>query len=275
MNPILLPYLSTFAARFQIMLQYRAAALAGFVTQCWWGGLKVMVYAVFYAHTSGDVPMTLAQAVTYTWLAQALFNLQPWTVDPDVNAAVRTGGISYDRLRPVDTYSWWFVRAMAWMTARALPRAALMFVFAGIALPLLGWDEWAWRMPTDATQVLLFVISISLAILLSAAFTMLLNVCVVKTLNSSGINTLAPAFVILLSGNLLPLGFFPDWMQALLIAQPFAGLLDIPIRIYLGTLSGTAAWIGLALQLFWILVFVSFGRAWLRRVMMQLEVQGG
>ena len=28
------PYLAAFRARFQLMLQYRAAALAGFATQC-------------------------------------------------------------------------------------------------------------------------------------------------------------------------------------------------------------------------------------------------
>ena len=42
------PYRAAFAARFQLMLQYRAAALAGFATQCWWGGLKVMIFAAFY-----------------------------------------------------------------------------------------------------------------------------------------------------------------------------------------------------------------------------------
>jgi len=275
MNAILLPYAASFAARFQIMLQYRTAALAGFATQCWWGGLKVMVLAAFYGQTSRDNPMTLAQVITYTWLAQALFSLQPWSVDPEINAAVRTGGISFDRLRPVDTYYWWFARATAWMTARALPRATLMFLFAAIALPLLGLNEWSLRMPTNGGQAALFVVSLLLMILLSAAFTMLMNVSVVKALNNNGINTLAPAFVILFSGNLLPLGLFPDWTQTLLMLQPFASMLDIPMRIYLGTLKGTAAFAGLALQLFWVFVFVVLGRSWMHRVMMRLEVQGG
>lgn len=274
-HAILLPYIASFAARFQIMLQYRTAAVAGFATQCWWGGLKVMVYAAFYRHASGDIPMTLAQAITYTWLAQALFSLQPWSVDPEINAAVRTGSISFDRLRPIDTYYWWFVRAMAWMTARALPRTALMFSMAGIVLPLVGLNDWRWRMPENGTHAALFVVSLLLMIVLSAAFTMLMNISVVKTLNNNGINTLAPAFVVLFSGNLLPLELFPDWAQPLLLAQPFASMLDIPMRIYLGTLSGACAWVGLALQIFWIVLFVSFGRSWLQRVMTRLEVQGG
>ena len=35
------------------MLQYRAAALAGFATQCWWGAIKIMVFAAFYGGRRG------------------------------------------------------------------------------------------------------------------------------------------------------------------------------------------------------------------------------
>ncbi|RQS71546.1 ABC transporter permease [Burkholderia sp. Bp8963] len=270
------PYAAAFAARFKTMLQYRAAAWAGFTTQCWWGALKVMVFAAFYRHSAhAQIPMTLEQAITYTWLAQALFSLQPWSGDPDIASAVRTGAVSFDRLRPVDTYAWWLVRAVAWLSARALPRVALMFVAAAIVLPLVGLGEWAWRPPADATQAGLFAVSLLLMTVLAAAFVMLLNLCIAATLTDRGINTFAPAFVILFSGNLIPLGFFPDRIQPLLIAQPFAGMLDIPSRIYIGTLSGTAACAGLVLQAFWIVVFVVLGRKGIDSVMTRLEVQGG
>ncbi|MFL9990468.1 ABC transporter permease [Paraburkholderia sediminicola] len=273
---VLRPYIAAFVARFKTMLQYRAAALAGFTTQCWWGGLKVMVYAAFYRHSAhAHASMTLAQVITYTWLGQALFTLQPWSGDPEVAGAVRTGAVGYDRLRPVDTYAWWFIRATAWMTSRALPRAALMFVAAAVLLPLAGLGEWSWRAPADALQAGLFAISLVLMILLGAAFTMLINLCIAATLTDRGINTLAPAFVILFSGNLIPLGLFPDWLQPVLVAQPFAGMLDIPTRIYIGALTGASAWGGLALQVFWTLVFVMLGRKGIGRVMNRLEVQGG
>lgn len=273
---VIRPYVAAFVARFKTMLQYRAAALAGFTTQCWWGGLKVMVYAAFYRHsTHAHASMSLAQVMTYTWLGQALLALQPWSGDPEVASAVRTGAVGYDRLRPVDTYTWWFIRATAWMTSRALPRAALMFAAAAVLLPLAGLGEWSWRAPADVVQAGLFAISLVLMILLGAAFTMLINLCITATLTDRGINTLAPAFVILLSGNLVPLGLFPDWLQPALIAQPFAGMLDIPSRIYIGALSGEAAWIGLAFQAFWTLVFVMLGRKGLGSVMTRLEVQGG
>jgi ABC-2 type transport system permease protein len=90
--------------RFLLMLQYRTAAVAGFATQCWWGLLKVMVFAAFFRSTSAHQPINFTQAVTYTWLGQAFLVLLPWNSDPEVVAMVRTGDVSYDRLRPLDTY---------------------------------------------------------------------------------------------------------------------------------------------------------------------------
>ena len=59
MNAAALPYLSILRARFALMLQYRAAAFAGFATQCWWGAIKVMVLAAFYAG-SAHQPINLS-----------------------------------------------------------------------------------------------------------------------------------------------------------------------------------------------------------------------
>jgi ABC-2 type transport system permease protein len=269
-------YFAAFAARFQTTLQYRAAALAGFVTQCWWGALKVMIYAVFFQHAGpAHAPISLAQAITYTWLAQGLFALQPLAGDPEVSKAVRRNEVGYDRLLPVDTYTWWFVRAMAWMTARALPRVTLMFLAAGVALPFFGLRQWAWKPPADAARAALFAVSLALMILAVTAFTMLINVCVTAARTERGANLLATSFVLLFSGNLLPLSFFPDWAQAMLIAQPFAAMLDIPMRIYLGALAGERALLGLALQAFWVLALIAAGRAWMKHVMAQLDELGG
>ena len=259
------------------MLQYRAAALAGFATQCWWGGIKVMVYAAFFgaAGAAAHSPISLSQAITYTWLAQAFLSLNPWSGDPDVAAKVRTGAVSYDRLRPLDAYSYWYANAAAWMTARAAPRSALMFALTGVIFPLVGLSAWAWSPPAGLQAALLFSVSMVLVVLLSSSIVMLINICVAATLTDRGLNTLMAPIAILLTGNLVPLPFFPDWARTALFVQPFAGVVDIPFRIYFGQLNGTMALAGIGLQVFWTLVLVGLGRLWLGRVMDRLQVQGG
>jgi len=270
------PYIAAFASRFLQMLQYRTAALAGFGTQCWWGGIKVMVLAAFYGGASmAGTPMSLTQAITYSWLSQGLLVLVPWLGDPEVAQAVRTGAVAYDRLRPVDAYALWFARSAGWIAARVLPRVALMAAFAGIALPLVGLGDWAWQPPASFSAAVAFLASAVLALLLSTSMVMLLNIAATAALNERGINALAGPVVIVFSGNLLPLVLLPDAWQTALLLQPFAGVVDIPARIYFGLMSGWQAMLGLGLQSFWIVVLVAFGRMAMQRTMRRLEVQGG
>lgn len=270
------PYLALFASRFQLMLQYRAAAFAGFATQCWWGAIKVMVLAAFYANAaSAGAPITLAQAITYTWLAQGFLALMPWNGDPDIALAARSGGIGLDQLRPIDTYTLWYARSLGLMLARTAPRLLLMALTAGVALPLVGLGAWSMRPPSGLEAGALFAVSITLAALLSAALMNLINIVIAATLSDRGVNTAFAPVVILLSGNLIPLPLFPDWMQTFLFVQPIAGVLDIPYRIYFAALTGTEALTGVALQAVWTIVFIWIGRAVLARTMAKLQVQGG
>ncbi|MDP1616830.1 hypothetical protein [Phenylobacterium sp.] len=272
------PYLAAFSSRFLLMLQYRAAAIAGFATQCWWGAIKVMILAAFFAASPGAAeasPISLAQAITYIWMVQALLALTPWGSDPEVAQAVRTGSVAYDRLRPVDTYWLWYVRGGAWMVSRAAPRAALMLLAAGLALPLLGLEAWAWGPPAGLAAAGFFTVSLGLAVALSSALLMIVNIVVAATLTDRGAVVLYNPLVIVFSGNLLPLALYPDWAQTALLMQPFAGMLDIPLRLYMGQLAGAWAWAGLGLQVFWVLALILVGRAALARVMARLEVQGG
>src|SRR5262249_11715317 len=167
-------YLSAFRARFLLVMQYRAAAVSGFATQCWWGFIKVMVFAAFFHSTSADQPMTFAQAATYSWLGQAFLVFLPWSPDTEVAEMVRTGNVSYVRLRPLDPYFYWYGRAMAWTLARVVPRAIMMFTFAGLVIPLIGLSEWRLRPPPNLNQAILFIAAMTCVMLLSSAMVMLL-----------------------------------------------------------------------------------------------------
>jgi ABC-2 type transport system permease protein len=268
------PYLAVLRARFLLVLQYRAAAAAGFATQAWFGVISIMVLAAFY-HGAAGQPLSLRQAIGYVWLGQGFLVLLPWNADPDVAEMVVSGAVAYERLRPLDTYFFWYARAFAWTLARLLPRAAPMFLLAGLILPLSGLGAWGLAPPASLPGALMFAVSISLTLLLSAALTLLINVVVVATMTARGANLLAASVVNLLSGLVIPLPLFPRWMSGWLFAQPFAGLADIPFRIYVGQLTGFAAGAGLLVQAFWVTVLIAFGHRQLTRAMDRLRVQGG
>jgi ABC-2 type transport system permease protein len=269
------PYLAIFAARFLMMLQYRAAALAGIATQFWFGAIMILALSAFYAGGRGSPSITLAEAITYLWLGQAFLGLLPWNVDPEIALMMRTGNVAYERLRPLDTYFYWFTRAMAWRAASTLLRAIPLLIVTSVAFELAGLDAWSLRPPPSFEASALFALSMLAVVLLSSAMTTLLNISVVWTISGQGINVITNSIVLILSGMVIPLPLFPDWAQPALFVQPFAGLVDIPYRIYFANLSGGEALAGIGLQIAWTMALIVLGHLLMTHTMRRIQVQGG
>lgn len=278
LTPSLRPYVSILLVRFSMLLQYRAAAFAGFTTQIWWGGIMIMSMAAFYLTPGADVdalPFDLQGMITYIWLGQALLALLPWNTDPEIQEMVTSGNVSYEKIKPVDTYWLWFVRSMATRTAPPTLRAIPLILFAGVLLPLFGFSEWSLKPPAGMEAGILFGFSMIGIIALTSAITCLMSISVIWSLSGQGVNTLAMPVVTFFSGMVIPLPFFPDWMQPFLNAQPFRGLVDVPYRIYLGHMTGWDALYGIAHQFIWAGILILFGRWLMAQAMKKLVVQGG
>ena len=70
-------YAAIVSARFRTLLQYRAAAVAGFGTQLVFGLIHAMVLGAFYAVSTRPQPMTYTEVVAYVWLGQAMLGMLP------------------------------------------------------------------------------------------------------------------------------------------------------------------------------------------------------
>ncbi|MBI3911829.1 MAG: ABC-2 family transporter protein [Armatimonadetes bacterium] len=261
------PYWAVASACFRVLLQYRAAAAAGFGTQLFWGLIRVMVFDAFYRSSGAPQPMSYPQVVTYVWISQALFALLPLGPDADVRAMVRTGTVAYELLRPLDLYALWYSRALAQRTATAGMRAVPMFLVAGCFLGLQPPPTWtcaaAWAVTTAG------------AVLLVCAVSTLATISVLWTISGEGISRMLPILAFLFSGIMLPIPLFPDWAQPLLNFLPFRGILDTPLRLYIGHLPPGQVFGLLAHQLAWTAAFVALGRWVLARGARRLTVQGG
>jgi ABC-2 type transport system permease protein len=268
-------YVALFGARFRTLLQYRAAALAGVFTQLAFGVVFLSVYEAFYASTERPQPMAFAEVVSYVWLVQALFALLPWNIDGEARDRIRTGAVVYDLTRPVDLYATWFVRAMAWRMAPTILRAVPVAFMAMVVLPLTGFEEWRLAPPPTLGAGAVFALALGCTLLLSGALTTLVNVSMLWTISIDGAATVFTLLVTLLSGMLVPLPLFPDWAQPVLMALPFAGLADVPFRIYSGDIGVSQAPAVLLRQVVWIGVLVLFGRWLMARGMRRLVAQGG
>jgi ABC-2 type transport system permease protein len=269
------PYWALLQARYRMLLQYRGAAFAGAATQFWWGFIKVMIFEAFYLANAAAAPMGFEAAVTYVWLGQAFLAMLPWNLDRDVVEQVRSGNLSYDLMRPVDLYGFWFCGVLAWRSAGVTLRCLPIFVFSGALLSLTPLSPWALAAPASLTAGLGFVAALAVAFMLSAAITTLAHTALLWTLSGEGVQRILPAFVVVFSGMIVPLPFYPEWSQPFVRALPFRALCDVPYRIYSGHLSSAEAASEIGLALAWTLALVIAGRALLVRGARRVVVQGG
>src|SRR5262245_7107622 len=221
-------YTSILASRFQMLLQYRAAAGAGIVTQIFWGLVRTMIFDAFYRSSTGPQPLSHEQTIAYIWLGQAMLLLTILSADADVAAMIRNGSVAYEMTRPLDLYTLWFSRALSGRAAPLLMRSIPIFTVAALLFGLTA--------PVSAAAATLFVLSAFMGLLTAAALVALMTISLLWTISGEGISRLAPGAIFVLSGIIVPLPLLPEWLQRVAEVLPFRGLIDTPFRLYLGQL---------------------------------------
>ena len=261
------PYAAVLSANVRTLLQYRAAAIAGFTTQIFWGFIRVMIFQAFFRSGTAAQPMTVDEVTTYIWLGQAFIMLLPWNRDNQIHALIRSGLVGYELLRPVDLYNLWFARSLAFRLAPTMLRAMPLLT---LALLFFGMDP-----PDSPGAGVAFVLSMIGALLLSCALTTVLNITIMWTVSGQGAANLSYMAVTIFSGMIVPIPFFPDWAQTIINVLPFRGLLDTPYRLYLGHIPSGDLLFHLGHQLAWTVALVLIGRWVLSKGLRRLVVQGG
>ncbi|MDR0470068.1 MAG: ABC transporter permease [Peptococcaceae bacterium] len=264
-------YMAIFRIRFINALQYRAAALAGMTTQFAWGFMLILAYAAFYRSNPAAFPMEFSQMVSYIWIQQAFFTLYTaWIQPDDITAAIETGAIAYEMVRPVDLYSRWFFQITATRVARAALRCLPVLLVAFI-VPA----PFRMTLPPDLPSLLLFFLSTFLSLCVVAVYTLLVYTTIFYTLSVRGVRTFLGALCDFFDGAIIPLPFFPKPMQAVMELLPFASMQNAPLRIFSGNLTGMGAARAILLQAFWFMVLLLAGRLYISRTLKKIIVQGG
>ncbi|HEY93362.1 MAG TPA: ABC-2 type transporter [Dehalococcoidia bacterium] len=256
--------------RFAVQLQYRAAAAAAFSTQLFFGFVRVMVFQAFYSSSTSVQPISLEQVVTYTWIVQVTFRMQPWSGDNDIIDMIRDGNVAYELCRPLDLYFNWYCRLISQKLVPALLTGIPLF-----AIVLLLPEGFGAKPPASPAAGAAWFISTGFALLLGCAIGNLMTLSTLWTLAGYGMQRIVPALIMVFSGSIVPLVYYPDWAQGILRYLPFSSLLDIPLRFYLGVLPISELFSFILLQCGWTLIFTVTGILILKAGMRRVVVQGG
>lgn len=260
-------YLSTFKLRLKLETQYRAAALGGVICQMFFGLILIYLYRTIQAPTQPE--SVLAATATYVWFQQACFRMLV-SSDGELTQTILKGDIAYHLVRPVDQYWFWFARSLAQKVMGCTLRAVPMLLFALLLPKGIGL-----MLPASFIHFVLCLLSLMLGFLVVCAVETISSGLIIRTLDNRGVTGAISLIMIFLAGNIIPLSMFPDSWQNFMMLNPFAQIIDTPIRLYTGQCALKDVPLQLLIQLVWICALVLLGRHVWSRNLTRVIVQGG
>jgi ABC-2 type transport system permease protein len=252
---------------YQRYLTYRAATLAGLLTNLFFGILRASILVALYGAQSEVDGITTNAAVTYAAMSQALIGYLSMFRWNDLMETVYTGEVAVDLLKPINYLGFWM--------AKDLGRATMQLVFRGITL-MAGYAllfDLVW--PKGYLHWLAVFVTLILSWLISFLWRFLINLAAFWTPNARGIIGLFSTFSLFFSGFLMPLRFFPEWVIKISYLTPFPHMLNTVVEVYLGILQRTDLVYALTFQFLWIFILFLAVHFTFRAGIRRLVILGG
>lgn len=265
------PYVSVWRLKFVNGMQYRAAALAGMLTQLFFGFIFIMIFIAFYSHSTVEPPMALGELVTYVWLQQIFLALiMLYIRDQEILQLITSGNIAYELCRPIGLYPLWFAKLVAQRLSSAVLRC-FPILLVSLVLP----EPYRMSLPPSWQSFVLFLFSLLIGLLLTVSISMLIYISVFWTMSPTGSILMIAIAGEFFAGFIIPVPLMPEWLQRVTYALPFRWSADFPFRVYSAHIPPAEALPGIVIQFLWLGGLVLAGFFILRRALRQAVIQGG
>jgi ABC-2 type transport system permease protein len=246
---------------------YRGATVARIFTGSIFGLIRAYVMLAVYRSRTDIGGFDVVDAVTFAIVSQGLLSAMEAFGTDEIAQRVRTGDIVTDLYRPMD-----FQR---YSLAEDLGRALFHLLARGVPPVLVGALFFELRADASPGNLTALIVSITLGAIVAFHLRFLVNLCAFWLLDIRGPLQLQTLTQMFLAGLIVPITFFPGWLQSLARALPFAGTLQLPVEIFMGKHTGVGLFGVLAGQLAWCVALYAAGAALLSLATRKVVVQGG
>ncbi len=248
-------------------LTYRTAAIAGLLTNFFFGPLRAAILIALYDDRGQVAGITVQGAVTYAALTQVVIgylSIFRWT---DLMDSIYSGEVATALLKPLNLFSFWL--------AQDLGRAIANLLLRGFAILLIFALVFDLTYPASPQGWLALLLAVVLSWLVSFSWRFLANLAAFWTPDATGVLRLAFVMSWFFSGFILPLRYFPDWVNRIAYLTPFPHMLNTVVEVYLGLLDGPELAWALLNQALWGIGLILAGQWILRAGVRRLVVLGG
>ena len=227
--------------------------------------LMKAVWTALYSQNAAPAGVPLHAVLTYTTVALLMSLVLEIDGTRQIRERIREGTIATDLMKPISLPLYFFSDGVGMTLLHALlivPALAMSLLIVHVDVP-------------PPHVLVAFALSFVLGYLVNFTLNFLMNAVAFWTLETFAIQLMVRWVSDLLSGQIVPLIFFPGTLQQIVLALPFAAIYSTPLLIYLGTIPPSGYALAFTVQLAWFAAFaVIAGIVW-RAAQRRIVVQGG
>lgn len=214
--------------------------------------------------------LTREEMVVYIFMVYVTSNMTMITISDWVSDDVVKGTVAMNLIKPIDYRMSLVVRALGTAVYRMLLPG--VFIWIGLEIykvTVLGLP------PVSIVNVLLYLMSCMMSFLICVLFDFCFGMVAFFTTYIFGMLMAKEAIMSFLTGQLIPLSFFPEVVQRMFDFLPFSSIVYTPVMIYLGKYTGSELLFVLFRQAAWVVILYLLGSFIWKRVTNRLVVLGG
>ena len=205
--------------------------------------------------------------LTYTVISSMISVVLITNVEWRITESVQTGAIAIDLMRPVNIFEVFFAENLGSVTALFFQNLLPIFIIGSLFIKLPA--------PRSAPQFMLFLISLVLAFFINWYLSVIFGMFSFKVIEMSALIQVKKHLVRLLSGSMIPLWFFPNWLRSVLEILPFPYIYQLPLSIYVGHYTSESLVRGLLIQILWVMALFIIETRLEKQAIKHVMVQGG
>ena len=205
--------------------------------------------------------------LTYTVISSMISVVLITNVEWRITESVQTGAIAIDLMRPVNIFGVFFAENLGSVTALFFQNLLPIFIIGSLFIKLPA--------PRSAPQFMLFLISLVLAFFINWYLSVIFGMFSFKVIEMSALIQVKKHLVRLLSGSMIPLWFFPNWLRSVLEILPFPYIYQLPLSIYVEHYTSESLVRGLLIQILWVMALFIIETRLEKQAIKHVMVQGG
>ena len=227
----------------------------------------VFLWQCVYAAKPSIKGMTKEQMITWTILAAGLSVIFTTQVQNNIRKGVVKGDIAVELIRPCNLMGMYFAQDAGSMVVNILMRFIPTVLLGGITFGIM--------LPVSGANFILCMISIVAGYVIMWLLFAITGAFAFWAMELGNLTWAVSTLISILSGNLVPLYFFPEPMQRVLAWLPFQYTYQTPLALYVGKITWAEGIEQIFIQLLWIvLLFGVLSFLW-SKIRKNILVQGG